>query len=198
MTRLLVWRHGRTAWNTEHRCQGQTDIDLDEIGVEQAAVAAPGLAAEKPDVIISSDLSRARSTAEALVELTGLPLKLDVRLRERDFGPWQGLVPAEILDRYPDDYPRLGTAEPVLNPEIEPTSVLAHRVVTAMHDAAELVGDGTAVLVTHGGAAQVGCGLLLGWPAGTWHTLAVLENCRFTDLRRHPIRGWQMHGHNQG
>ncbi len=45
MTRLLVWRHGRTAWNAEHRCQGQTDIDLDEIGVEQAVAAAPRIAA---------------------------------------------------------------------------------------------------------------------------------------------------------
>jgi glucosyl-3-phosphoglycerate phosphatase len=197
MTRLLVWRHGRTAWNAEHRCQGHTDIDLDEIGVEQAAAAAPSLAAERPDLIASSDLRRTTSTAKALAELTGIPLKLDERLRERYFGPWQGLLPAEILERYPDDYPRLGSAEPIMNPEIEPDSAVAHRVVAAMHDAAERVGDGTAVLVTHGGAAQVGCALLLGLPPATWHTLAVLDNCRFTDLRRHPTRGWQIHGHNR-
>jgi len=198
MTRLLVWRHGRTEWNAEQRCQGHTDIDLDAIGVEQAVAAAPRLAAERPDLIISSDLSRATSTAKALAELTALPLKLDERLRERNFGPWQGLVPAELLDRYPDDYPRLGTAEPIMNPEIESDSALAHRVVAAMHDAAERVGDGTVVLVTHGGAAQVGCALLLGLPPATWHTLAVLDNCRFTDLRHHPTRGWQIHGHNKG
>ena len=197
MTRLLVWRHGRTAWNAEHRCQGHTDIDVDEIGMQQAVAAAPRLAAERPDLVISSDLSRATSTASVLAELTGSPLKIDERLRERHFGPWQGLTPAEILERYPQDYPRLGTSEPIQNPEIEPDFAVAHRVAAAMHDAAEAVGDGTAVLVTHGGAAQVGCALLLGWPAATWHTVAVLDNCRFTDLRRHPVRGWQMHGHNQ-
>ena len=196
MTRLLVWRHGRTAWNAEHRCQGHTDIDLDEIGMEQAVAAAPRIAGEEPDLIISSDLSRATSTARPLAELTGLPFKVDERLRERFFGPWQGLVPAEIEDRYPEDYPRLNSAVPITIPGIESESSLAHRVVATMHDAAERVGYGTAVLVTHGGAARVGCALLLGWPVEAWHTLSVLDNCRFADLRRHPTRGWQIHGYN--
>ncbi len=85
---------------------------------------------------------------------------------------------------------------PITIPGIESESALAHRVVATMHDAAERVGDGTAVLVTHGGAARVGCALLLGWPVEAWHTLAVLDNCRFADLRRHPTRGWQVHGYN--
>lgn len=197
MTRLLVLRHGRTGWNEEQRCQGQTDIDLDETGAEQAAVAAARIAVEQPDLIISSDLARATSTARPLAELTGMPVKLDPRLRERNFGPWQGLTPAEIQERYPDDYPRLGTAWPIMIEEIESESALAHRVVAALRAAADLVGDGTAVVVTHGGAAQRGCALLLGWPAESWHTLAVLNNCRYTDVRLHPIRGWQIHGHNK-
>ena len=106
MTHLIVWRHGRTAWNAEHRFQGQTDVDLDETGFEQAAAAAPRLAALKPDMIISSDLKRATSTATVLAELTRLPIKLDPRLRERHFGPWQGLTAREIEERYPDDFLR--------------------------------------------------------------------------------------------
>ena len=66
MSRLLLWRHGRTAWNHERRMQGQTDVDLDETGVEQAAAAAPALAARDPKLIISSDLRRCTRTAKAL------------------------------------------------------------------------------------------------------------------------------------
>ena len=110
MSRLLLWRHGRTAWNHERRFQGQTDVHLDETGVQQANDAAPRLAAREPKLIISSDLGRATQTAGALVELTGLPLHLDPRLRERHFGSWQGLTAAEIQKRYPDDYARWTTA----------------------------------------------------------------------------------------
>ena len=82
MSRLLLWRHGRTAWNNERRFQGQTDVDLDETGVQQAIDAAPHLAAREPKLIISSDLGRATQTARALVELTGLPLQLDLHAAE--------------------------------------------------------------------------------------------------------------------
>ena len=57
--RLVLWRHGRTAWNLEHRFQGQTDVALDEVGVRQARAAAGLLMALRPQLIVSSDLSRA-------------------------------------------------------------------------------------------------------------------------------------------
>ena len=69
--RLVLWRHGQTPWNVQGRFQGQTDIQLDEVGVEQAERAARLLAALRPDVIISSDLSRAMATAAPLSRLTG-------------------------------------------------------------------------------------------------------------------------------
>jgi probable phosphoglycerate mutase len=52
------------------------------------------------------------------------------------------------------------------------------------------------VLVTHGGAARVGCCALLGCPPEIWHTLSILNNCHSTDLRLEPNRGWQLHAHN--
>ena len=198
MTRLIVWRHGRTAWNAEHRFQGQTDVDLDETGVRQASAAALRLAALKPDLIISSDLTRATSTAAPLAELTGLPVKIDPRLRERHFGPWQGLTSAEIEERYPDDFLRWGSVSPIQNSEIESVPAMTHRVTAAFRDAVAQAGEGTAVLVTHGGSARIGCAVLLGWRAEIWHTLKVLDNCRVTDLRLHSLRGWQLHAHNQG
>ncbi|MFD0823271.1 histidine phosphatase family protein, partial [Micromonospora zhanjiangensis] len=58
MTRLIVWRHGNTDWNAEGRVQGQTDVPLNDLGHEQAAAAAPLLAALRPDAVVASDLRR--------------------------------------------------------------------------------------------------------------------------------------------
>lgn len=197
MIRLIVWRHGRTEWNATDRVQGQTDVDLDSTGVAQAAAAAPRLAAYRPDLIVCSDLRRAVRTADELAGLTGRTVEYDPRLRERDFGPWQGLTGAEIRERFPGDYARLGTAAPLSDPGIETIDDMAKRAVAAFRDAAERVGpDGTAVLVTHGGTARVGCAGLLGWPQETWHTLGALGNGHHAEMRHTDPRGWQLVAHN--
>ena len=64
--RLVLWRHGRTAWNAEGRAQGQRDVPLDEVGVGQAREAAARLASLRPTAIVSSDLCRAADTAAEL------------------------------------------------------------------------------------------------------------------------------------
>jgi ribosome silencing factor RsfS/YbeB/iojap len=79
--RLVLWRHGQTVWNAERRFQGQSDIPLDEVGQAQAERAARLLAALRPDLIVSSDLSRAAQTAAPLSRLTGLEVTLDKDLR---------------------------------------------------------------------------------------------------------------------
>ena len=200
MSRLLLWRHGRTAWNHERRFQGQTDVALDETGVREAIEAARRLAVREPKLIISSDLSRAKQTAQALVDLTGLPLQLDPRLRERHFGSWEGLTPPEIQERYPEDYAHYaqgGVGMRLHLPDIEPVEAMTARVRAALHDAAEQAGEGgVAVLVTHGGSARVGVGSLLGWPEEAWPTLGALGNCRVSELSWTAVRGWQLLAHN--
>ena len=64
--KIVFWRHGRTPWNAEQRFQGQTDIDLDDVGTGQALRAAGMLATLEPSMIIASDLLRARATAQPL------------------------------------------------------------------------------------------------------------------------------------
>jgi glucosyl-3-phosphoglycerate phosphatase len=197
MTRLVVWRHGRSEWNAVGRVQGHADIDLDDEGLAQAAGAAPRLAAYRPDLVLSSDLRRAARTADALAAITGLTIEYDPRLRERNFGPWQGLTPAEIKERYPVDYARWGRDGPFDDPAIETVDDMAKRVLAAFRDSADRIGPGgTAVLVTHGGAARAGCGSLLGWPQDIWRTLGGLHNCALSELRHTPARGWQLLRHN--
>jgi broad specificity phosphatase PhoE len=196
MTRLIIWRHGRTAWNLEGRVQGQTDVHMDAVGIAQAAEAAPRLAALQPDLLISSDLRRAADTAAALVAITGLQVEYDPRLRERDFGPWQGLHQEEIRAAYPVDFARRATGEPFEDQRIETMDDMMKRVGAALHDAATRVGDGTVVVVSHGGAAKAGCAAILGWPPMVLQTVEGLGNCRYSDLRRIPERGWRLRAHN--
>ncbi len=88
--RVLLWRHGQTDWNVVNRFQGHSDIDLNEVGRFQVQHAAQILAGMKPTMIISSDLGRARDTAQSLADLTGLTVEIDEDLRETNGGLWEG------------------------------------------------------------------------------------------------------------
>ena len=198
MTRLVVWRHGQTDSNAASRVQGQLDVPLNAVGRDQAGAAAAALAALRPDALISSDLSRAADTAAALAALTGLPVAYDARLRERHFGLWQGLLLAEIADRFPSEYAawRAGSTAPGC--AVESLDDMGKRVGEAFQEAADAVPGGTVVVATHGGAARQGCGHLLGWPSEVLVRIGGLGNCHWSELRHDGVRGWQLRSYNVG
>jgi len=196
MTRLIVWRHGQTDWNSSHRVQGTMDVDLNTVGEAQTLAAAALLADRQPTRIISSDLRRARRAAEALSALTSLPIEFDPRLRERDYGPWEGLTDEQIRARYPDEFARWDSNQEFRLTGIESTGDVGKRMVAVFAEAAARDPGGTTVLATHGAAARAGCGALLGWPVDLWPTMTVLDNSRTTELRWSANRGWQLHAHN--
>ncbi len=101
MVRLLLVRHGETAWNAELRYQGQLDIPLNEAGVGQAAAVARRLAHVHLDAAYASDLQRAWQTAETIVSGHGLQAQPEPRIRELNFGAWEGLTSAEVRAQYP-------------------------------------------------------------------------------------------------
>ena len=111
-TRLCVVRHGETAWNAEHRVQGQLDVPLNEVGQAQARAAALALAREKFDAIYASDLSRARQTAAPTAESLSMEVLLERDLRERHYGIFERLTYAEVKLRYPEDYARFEARDP--------------------------------------------------------------------------------------
>jgi len=92
---LLLVRHGETDWNAEGRLQGHTDTPLNDYGRRQARALADELAGAPIDAVYTSDLARARETAEILGGRLGLPVALDPELREKNWGSWEGLTPAE-------------------------------------------------------------------------------------------------------
>ena len=111
-TRLCVVRHGETAWNAEHRVQGQLDVPLNAIGQAQAAAVSKVLSQEKFDALYSSDLIRARQTAQPTAFLLSMDILLERDLRERHYGIFERLTYAEVKTRFPEDYARFETRDP--------------------------------------------------------------------------------------
>jgi probable phosphoglycerate mutase len=191
--RLLLWRHGRTAWNVEHRFQGQSDPPLDEVGRVQSAAAAAMLATLSPVAVVSSDLRRAVDTARPLADRLGLPVTLDPRLRERALGRWEGLTRNEVGRLYPQEYADWLAGREDCQPGSEPRDELADRSVAAL---ADTVGE-TVVLVTHSATAIALTGRLLGLPLSAWRAIGPLSNCHWSELRLDE-HGWRLRAHNVG
>lgn len=87
---ILITRHGQTDWNVLKKVQGKADIDLNENGREQATIIAKKIDLEKIDLIISSPLKRALQTTEIINKSKGIPVIIDERISERDFGEFEG------------------------------------------------------------------------------------------------------------
>jgi broad specificity phosphatase PhoE len=157
MTRLLLVRHGETDWNADGRLQGQTDRPLSEFGRQQARRLADELAAEDLEAIYSSDLARARETAEIVGARVGLPVMLDRGLREKDWGTWEGLTAVERA--------RVEFAG-------ESTEAHQERILRALQRISERhPGDGSVLVVTHGGSMRRVQTATMGM------ALPVVENC---------------------
>ena len=104
MTEIWIVRHGQTDWNVEGRYQGQADRPLNAVGLAQAQQAAEQLRRRDFAAIYSSDLQRARVTAEIIAGQLGLPVQVDRRLREVNQGEWEGLLTADIEQRYAEEW----------------------------------------------------------------------------------------------
>lgn len=101
---IILIRHGETAWNAERRLQGHLDIPLNAEGERQARLLAEALAPEAIDMVVASDLQRARQTAQAVASTRKLPVHADPGLRERCYGGFEGLLYSEIEQRFPREF----------------------------------------------------------------------------------------------
>lgn len=145
MTTLYLIRHGVTDWNIQGRLQGHSDIPLNELGVKQAEALARRLKDEAWSAVWSSDLLRARQTAEPLLRYTGLSLRIDPQLRERNLGPLEGLTLEEVRRRFPG-YP----ASDVPMPGVESRAQLRERAMAAVIRLAESHPGQRLLVVSHG------------------------------------------------
>jgi probable phosphoglycerate mutase len=200
--RVILWRHGRTTWNAQSRFQGQTDIELDDLGLRQAQAAAEQLAVLNPVAVVSSDLKRAAHTAQFLADRMGLSVEFDADLRETYAGEWEGLTRQELEARFGDEWPRW-TADSYMRPGGGETRIeVADRVATSVERMMAGVPDeATVVFATHGGAARAGIGRLLGLPPEHWAVLGVLTNCSWSVLTQNSSGHgptWRLQEYNAG
>jgi probable phosphoglycerate mutase len=198
--RLVVLRHGRTAWNAVGRAQGHADVELDELGHEQAAAAAPYLASLEPARLWTSDLARARQTCAYLEKATGLATTEDPRLREFDVGLRQGLTIPEFAERYPDEHAAWLRGDGMLRlPGAETTADVEARMVPALQECLGTLAAGqTGIVVTHGAGLKVGVVGLLGWPQGLATALRGIDNCAWATVEELGLGGrLRMAGYNE-
>ena len=155
-TRLIVVRHGETAWNVDTRIQGHLDIPLNATGLWQARQLGDALAGEAISAIYTSDLLRARKTAQAVADATGAALIDEPGLRERAFGSFQGRTFAEVETEHPEQALRWRQRDPDYAPDGgESLRVLRERVVDTTHRLAARHPGELVLLVTHGGVLDV-------------------------------------------
>jgi probable phosphoglycerate mutase len=180
LTNIILIRHGETAWNAERRLQGHIDIALNPEGQRQAAALAAALAGEHIDAIVASDLQRALQTAQAVAGSRGLPVHTDPALRERCYGGFEGLLYAEIEQRFPAEFARWQARDvDALMPSgarsAETFRQFYTRSVEAILGWAAAYPGQSIVLVAHGGVLECAYRAATGLPLETPRTFAVLN-----------------------
>ena len=198
-TRIVAIRHGETAWNADGRLQGQLDIPLNPRGQAQAARLADALRHEGLDTVVSSDLGRARQTAEALAGPLGLPLQLHGGLRERCFGIFEGLTRDELALRWPEAHARWQRREPdYVPPGGESLVAFSARCVGAAAALAQAHAGGSLALVCHGGVLdclyRAATGLALDAPRSWQLGNAGINRLLYTG-RGFTLVGWNDQSH---
>ncbi|GAB2749060.1 histidine phosphatase family protein [Terrabacter koreensis] len=203
--RIVVVRHAETVDNAARIWQGHKDTALSDLGRQQVAAAAPHLAAYAPALIVSSDLQRAASTADAIAGLTDVEVRLDARLREVHVGEWQGMHADDVREQYPDLVAALDRGEdPPRGVTGETRAEVAVRAGAVLREVArELLPGETAVVVAHGVSARVAASDLVGLDQELSDAVfRGLDNCHwielvevgksFSALTRWRISGWNL------
>ena len=165
VTQIIVLRHGETAWNVEGRYQGHLDSPLTAPGVAQSKAVARRLRALQFSALYSSDLGRARQTADLVGAATGHAIQLESGLRERHLGLFQGILKEEVPSRFPrefDDFRRAGPDYVI--PEGESARQRYQLITACLEQLASRHAGETVVVVAHGGTLSVLLRYVLGIP----------------------------------
>ncbi|MDQ1813783.1 histidine phosphatase family protein [Massilia sp. CCM 9210] len=179
-TTIILIRHGETAWNAERRLQGHIDIALNDEGLRQASALADALAGEHLDLIVSSDLQRAAQTADAVARTRSMPVRRDPLLRERCFGGFEGLLYAEIEQRFPVEFAAWQAREidapmPSGARAAETFRQFYQRAVAAIIEWGESHPGQSLALVAHGGVLECAYRAALGLSLETPRDFPVLN-----------------------
>jgi broad specificity phosphatase PhoE len=174
VTTILLARHGESDWNRSQQWQGFADRPLTDLGRQQAVELAHRLADAELDAVYSSDLQRARDTAETVARAKGLTVETTPDLREVDVGSWEGLTRAEAEARFPERYGlwlqgREGWEDG------ETYEAMSERVVRAIRRLAKAHGSERVLVVAHGGSIRAVHAAALGIDVHTYRRIQRVE-----------------------
>lgn len=197
--RLVLLRHGQTAWNLEGRAQGHTDVSLDATGHAQAARVAPLLAGYGAVALWSSDLRRARETAAYVEAATGLRAATDPRLREFDVGERSGLTIAEFAGKFPEAHALWASGHVTGGvPGAETIEQVQARMVPALRAMLQSLGPGeTGIVVAHGACINVSLLGLLDLSPEVDEVLMGMENCGWATIAEHRSGRLRLSSYNE-
>ena len=155
-TEIILIRHGETEWNSQQRMQGHSNSDLSSVGQAQIQALGQWMKNVPFDLIYSSDSLRAKQTAEAITQFSGHELKIDLRLREKNLGVFEGLTSEEARERHPEVFRLFKTAgSKYVIDEGESTQQLQDRALEIVDEIRIKHPEERVLLVTHGGFIRV-------------------------------------------
>ena len=155
-TEIILIRHGETEWNSQQRMQGHSNSDLSSVGQEQIQALGQWMKNVPFNYIYSSDSLRAKQTAEAITQFSGHELKIDLRLREKNLGVFEGLTSEEARERHPEVFRLFKTAgSKYVIDEGESTQQLQDRALEIVDEIRIKHPEERVLLVTHGGFIRV-------------------------------------------
>jgi broad specificity phosphatase PhoE len=176
--RLVLVRHGQTDHNVQGRLQGQVDIPLNATGRDQAMAVARTLSPHRFDLILSSPLSRAQDTAQAIADATGTrEIATESDFIEQSFGDWEGLTGEEIHASWPDQHVQWRAGRTVPGLGIEDRSAVGERFARAARAVMREHAGATVLVVSHGAAIRAGVTALIGLDPGAFHGIGGMGNC---------------------
>ncbi|MFM2058659.1 MAG: hypothetical protein RLY71_3044 [Pseudomonadota bacterium] len=202
-TDLILIRHGETDWNRAHRFQGQLDVPLNALGLTQAERLAERLADTPIDLLVCSDLQRARSTAAPLAQRRGLAALPDSAWREQAFGVLEGLTVPTIRAEHPELWAQwIRHVADYALPGGESTRQFHTRALAALHALAAAHPGRQIVVVTHGGVLDMVWRSLHGLSLDGARACAI-PNAGINRVRRHgdgrlDLLSWADDGHLAG
>jgi 2,3-bisphosphoglycerate-dependent phosphoglycerate mutase len=174
VTTILLARHGESDWNRERRWQGHADRSLTMRGEEQARALADRLGGIGLDAVYSSDLQRARATAEAVAHPRGLQVRVLPELREVDVGSWSGLTRDDARERFPADFARWLDGGPGWR-DGEGYEAMSARVLGAVASIVAAYPGGRVLVVSHGGPIRAIHAAALGMDVHAYRRLRPVE-----------------------
>jgi broad specificity phosphatase PhoE len=150
MTKIILVRHGQTAWNKEEIFRGRIDIDLDDIGVQQAKFLSQSLSKLQINAVYSSPLKRALNTATIIANYNELEVNIDEHFIDINYGNWEGKSLSEVKETFKDLYQKW-TKDPHLLriPDGETLDEVRMRAVTGLNQIIAKHKEETIVIVSH-------------------------------------------------